>query len=574
MDIVSYNCQNLKSNVNMVRDLILNNDVCFFIEHWLGEEEAFYFNELSDEHQILFEADYSCEARLRCDGAKGRPFGGRCWVVRNCLRVLEYESLSKVLSKITIEDLKGSRVSIFGVWQPFDDGSVMRFSNLQSNLSMLSAELMHLDDTCAIVMGDFNADFTRGKRFDKEIGAFMKQHKFERLVLSASASLHTYSSGTKLAVIDHMFANSTALSKIVNFRVIVDELDLSDHRPIACTVELGDVEDIPAQGKCNKLHRFNWKNLDFVEEYADGLEVMLKELLAEYGTLEVEAKRRIDFLHNGVTGCMLKSARRAERKCGLVTSNGVWRSRCKFSINTPEITKLSNELKSRDVDKVERQVLRKQLRRAQRRRIFQSDGSRSHVIGKLLYEDRSKFWKEVTKAKRCNARRAPVINSKPSALDFVKYYKTLFSHHDRPSSAEHQKIAADVRMYAETLKECVEFDGFSVDLVSNAIGDLNSGKAAGFNGISNEFFIYGNSMVLVNVLHTMYNMMMKTGILPTGFNTALLTPIPKSKEISAPFGYKRATSCKSAYYVVNETISYYKSGRSNCHVISLDAAKA
>jgi hypothetical protein len=149
---------------------------------------------------------------------------------------------------------------------------------------------------------------------------------------------------------------------------------------------------------------------------------MLKELLAEYGTLEVDAKKRIDFLHDRVTGCMLKSARRAERNCGLVTSNGVWRSRCKFSTNTPEITKLSNELKSRDVDKVKRQVLRKQLRRAQRRRIFQSDGARSHVIGKLLYEDRSKFWKKVTKAKRCSARRAPVINSKPSALDFVEYY--------------------------------------------------------------------------------------------------------------------------------------------------------
>ncbi len=36
-------------------------------------------------------------------------------------------------------------------------------------------------------------------------------------------------SGAKQAVIDHMFANS----KIANFRVIVDELDLSDHRPIA-----------------------------------------------------------------------------------------------------------------------------------------------------------------------------------------------------------------------------------------------------------------------------------------------------------------------------------------------------
>jgi len=30
-------------------------------------------------------------------------------------------------------------------------------------------------------------------------------------------------------------------------------------------------------------------------------------------------------------------------------------------------------------------------------------------------------------------------------------YKTLFSHHDRPSSAEHQKIAVDVRIYAESL---------------------------------------------------------------------------------------------------------------------------
>ena len=40
------------------------------------------------------------------------------------------------------------------------------------------------------------------------------------------------------------------------------------------------------------------------------------------------------------------------------------------------------------------------------------------------------------------------------------------------------------------------------------------------------------------------------------------------------FGYKKATSCKSAHLVVNETINYYKVGRSNCHVVSLDAAKA
>ena len=40
------------------------------------------------------------------------------------------------------------------------------------------------------------------------------------------------------------------------------------------------------------------------------------------------------------------------------------------------------------------------------------------------------------------------------------------------------------------------------------------------------------------------------------------------------FGYKKATSCKSAYFVVNETLNHYKCGGSNCHVVSLDAAKA
>ncbi len=102
--------------------------------------------------------------------------------------------------------------------------------------------------------------------------------------------------------------------------------------------------------------------------------------------------------------------------------------------------------------------------------------------------------------------------------------------------------------------------------------------------------------------------MIKTGILPTGFRTALLTHIPKSKEIYAQakyrfvsesthiytllelilkqrmsfleeqhtnkVGYKRATPCKSAYFIVYETISYYKSEISICHVISLNAVRA
>ena len=40
------------------------------------------------------------------------------------------------------------------------------------------------------------------------------------------------------------------------------------------------------------------------------------------------------------------------------------------------------------------------------------------------------------------------------------------------------------------------------------------------------------------------------------------------------FGYQNNTSCKNAYFVVNETINYYRHGKSAIHVACLDATKA
>ena len=63
----------------------------------------------------------------------------------------------------------------FGIWQPFDDGSLLRFSILQSNLSML------VNDVFSLIVGDFNADFNRGRRFDKEIDGFVIRYEFTKL---------------------------------------------------------------------------------------------------------------------------------------------------------------------------------------------------------------------------------------------------------------------------------------------------------------------------------------------------------------------------------------------------------
>ena len=102
--------------------------------------------------------------------------------------------------------------------------------------------------------------------------------------------------------------------------------------------------------------------------------------------------------------------------------------------------------------------------------------------------------------------------------------------------------------------------------------------------------------------------MLDTGYIPEGFSTSILTPIPKKNELSKPadfrpisisssitkifeclilrktpwllslnssqFVYKDNTSCKTAFFVANETAQFYKSGRSNLHMVSLEAPKA
>ena len=40
------------------------------------------------------------------------------------------------------------------------------------------------------------------------------------------------------------------------------------------------------------------------------------------------------------------------------------------------------------------------------------------------------------------------------------------------------------------------------------------------------------------------------------------------------FGYKKKTSCKHAFYCVNEVINFYRQGKSKIHLVSIDASKA
>jgi hypothetical protein len=143
--------------------------------------------------------------------------------------------------------------------------------------------------------------------------------------------------------------------------------------------------------------------------------------------------------------------------------------------------------------------------------------------------------------------------------------------------------------------------------VEVAVKNLAPNKAIGYDGIGSEFYKNGEKTALILVIKWIFDQMFSYGIIPSEFNVSVITPIPKKKGYSNnpadyrpisvsttlslifedlvrqkinlcssknQFGFKKATSTKHAYFVVNETLQYYKKGRGSCWVASLDANKA
>ena len=249
----------------------------------------------------------------------------------------------------------------------------------------------------------------------------------------------------------------------------------------------------------------------------------------------------------------------------------------------------------------------KEFRKLQRTLVYKSQIKKANNLEEVMLSDKKKFWKSIKSFRKNNnlakgEKRIPIN-------EFAKYYSNLFSHEDRKSNQAQTNIANKVEEMFKSIETSVLGEiQFEEAEVLAIIYQLKSGKSIGFDYISNEMVKSSVCPIFTRILTATFNMMIKYGHTPSDFNTALLTPIPKKCELLGPsdyrpisvstvfaiifeklilgkinfeemisknqFGYQKKTSCKHAYFVVNETLSYYNSGGSTVHLASLDATKA
>jgi hypothetical protein len=159
-NFTTLNVRNLKTNFLFVNDLMLSNDICFLTETWLHEGEIEEFKNLFKEFNAYFQCDINTEESYKL---RGRPYGGKCWLVKKHIKVKNVSFINNIVSSFEIDC--NSRMLLVGVHIPFDDNTAYRISQYKTNLEFLSSIIDDNQFEMVLIGGDFNSDLSRGKRF-------------------------------------------------------------------------------------------------------------------------------------------------------------------------------------------------------------------------------------------------------------------------------------------------------------------------------------------------------------------------------------------------------------------------
>ena len=123
--------------------------------------------------------------------------------------------------------------NLVGVWVPFDNGSKERLVNFKSFLSCMESILDVYDNERVILLGDWNCDLNRGKRFDKLLSRFIVENKLNDCFNLFDPKIdHTYKKKNYKSNIDHIIVRSSEEKLITDFDVYDDVINFSDHNGI------------------------------------------------------------------------------------------------------------------------------------------------------------------------------------------------------------------------------------------------------------------------------------------------------------------------------------------------------
>ena len=543
---------------------------------------------------------------------KGRPFGGRVFIVKDRLNVLKHEFINQYLATITFND-NNKLFTLIACYLPYDNGSFLNFSEFQSCLQVAYELLLFFEklNHSVFIIGDLNSDLLRNKRFDILLNNYLKNN--DLLVISPSYDINNFSyiKGDYTARLDHCFrSNKHQTSEFVNSSYIDDVINLSDHKPLLITIEWKSKLNCFSQNilqtlNCDKIVKLppNFNNFEIKDKFNS----ILKINMHKFVNRPIENNENKQFIIDSMYSQLTSSIKLAYDACSRTISvNNIKKNKNWF---TNELKALRNKMliirhkkdKSSE-DIIVLKSLKKDFKKMMKKNIFLYEKNEFFKIGSFIKANSGKnFFKSVNLF---------LNNNKTPNLDInavLSHYDSIFNDPIHVDTNTFNQINEGI---ADIIHDNFQAIEISIIELNMAIKNTQVSNVVGDDGLTSNMILNLNPDFISNILLFFFRFIFRYGVIPINFNNTHIIPIIKDKTKSIndlsnlrpisisntlaqiferiiksktpeldnthqnQFGYKHQTSCTHALFVFKETIIKHLEEKKHLFAISLDAVKA
>lgn len=533
--VVSYNCNSIRNNSEVVKSLLNEFDIVLLQELMLEKRDLDILDDFDNEFShIAFVRDRESEGICEGRPSRGVAIFWRVSLSRYVLPVYVDDSIIGII--LNSENFK---ILMLNVYMPCDMQNADAFYKYRNSLAVLEAVIREQEVNQMILAGDFNADPSRG-RFWGMLNDFCQSMSLVILDRLFPRDTFTYLCPTKDSTswLDHIVCTEQLTRAISNVSVGYGAA-LFDHFPVCFEIDISvcylvrdsDNECVNEFVKWHKMKNDDKLEIrDYIDRAITGNQLLLNSV---FGCCDMNCKEKchIEELVQVVT----------DIKKILIGSTGdfSFRNKERFKIipgwndyvrnyyieaRKHFIKWVLNEKPSNGVLREKMRYSRKEFRSALSKcKQDEKDIRNEKLLANLVNKNHKAFWNGVHKTNNHNKMLPVEIDgfkndNDISSLFSMKYQKILCRKANQSS---------DCKRYVLTDKQKVEMlFKFSKNDIKEGIRSLKDN--IGFDNIHSNHLKF-ESELLVELLAATYSGFIVHGYVPIDILKGIITPIVKDK---------------------------------------------
>ena len=630
LSIISYNMHGFHQGLSVVQDLAASGkdqiDIFLLQEHWLTPANLYKFDEQF--------AEYFCfggSAMSKCVQSGilyGRPFGGVVTLVKKSLRKITETICSS--ERYTV--IKVDNYVIFNVYLPCI-GTSDRSLICDEVLVEIQAWRDKYASYHCIVAGDFNCDLNSSDKVVAAVDKFVQHNSLTRcdtLFPSDISATYVNYQLNHQSYIDYVLTSSPHTVNM--FSVLDPDINFSDHLPLYCNIQYVVPADQPRvinrDAKATKATRcaprnFRWDKADLVPYYYDSnisineYDYALDSCKGDADDDNICQQLYVDRIYDNIVTALVNAALLHVPQHGKNFYKFWWNQELKASkaasVESNNLWKVAGKPRQGPIfEKRQRtRLVYRQLLRDEEKREKTSYTNDLHDA--LLLKNGKRFWSCWRSKFESSVSCSQVdgcVDERVIVDKFAESFQRCYTYNNKGQSE------FLMNQYARTRPDYCGVpmsDAYKIDteLVSSVISQLQRGKAPDIEGLTAEHLQYCHPSVVV-LLAKLFQRIMTSGCVPTGFKYSYIVPIPKVKDGCSKamkcddfrgiaispiiskvfeyclvdrfsdylvcsdnqFGFKKGLSCNHAVYSTRRIVESIIKGGNTANLCSIDLSKA